>query len=251
MNRPPLPNLALGLLLLATRAWSADSPVSAAKMAQAEKLFWIAETHYYKDDDCRGAVEWYKKAAEQGYAGAMYRLGGIYLSNDCHGPALNNPHVAEAVEWTRKAANEGVSAAMLSLAIFYKGGLAVKKDRAEGQRWMWLAADRGDPQALINLSGHAGMKSKKEDYSIDEWIKEVREGAGDTPEQKDLVKRALSGQGDTVTEEDSVRQFNNLMDYEWYQDDGAPELGAHLLTKEQAAAYALSRPARKSSTSSP
>ena len=48
------------------------------------------------------AIEWYSKAANQGFADAQYNLGGIYYNG--LGVLQNN---TKAVEWWIKAANQG------------------------------------------------------------------------------------------------------------------------------------------------
>ena len=230
--------LALGAMLAAVCA-GAGGPAGAGR-AEAEKSFSAAEARYFgRPMDCPGAVDLYKKAAEKGHAPAMYRLGEIYLSDACHGAAPRRPNNAEAVHWFRQAADRGVSGAMNDLGICYKGGLGVQRSPAEGEKWIRLAAERGDPQALMNLAGYgAGMKGSKagKPYGGAEWLKQVREGSGDTPEQAAWVKTALEGRGDTVSKDESIRRFNNLTDYEWYQVL-TPELGADLLTKEQKADF--------------
>ena len=47
------------------------------------------------------AVQWYHKAAEQGYAEAQYNLGYCYLMG--YGVKKNHP---EAIKWFRKAAEQ-------------------------------------------------------------------------------------------------------------------------------------------------
>jgi len=48
------------------------------------------------------AARWYRKAAEQGDAGAQYNLGVMYKN----GQGVKQDH-AEAVRWLRKAAEQG------------------------------------------------------------------------------------------------------------------------------------------------
>ena len=71
------------------------------------------------------AVEWYRKAADQGYAQAQYNLGGMYEEGRGGLPQSD----ALAVEWYRKAADQG-----------YAGGAVA----SESRRWMYRkAADQG------------------------------------------------------------------------------------------------------------
>ena len=62
--------------------------------------------------DEREAVEWYRKAAEQGYAQAQFNLGECL--RDGRGIAKGEK---EAVEWYRKAAVQGHSQAQYNLGV--------------------------------------------------------------------------------------------------------------------------------------
>ncbi|MBO7224189.1 MAG: sel1 repeat family protein, partial [Kiritimatiellae bacterium] len=57
--------------------------------------------------DYAEAVKWFRKAAEQGHAGAQYRLG------ICYGKGLGVPQDhEEAAKWVRKAAEQGDAGAI-------------------------------------------------------------------------------------------------------------------------------------------
>lgn len=71
--------------------------------------------HLYEDgrgveQNDKEAVEWYRKAAEQGYAPAQFALGCLY--EDGHGVEQNE---GEAIKWYRKAAAQGYKEALLYL----------------------------------------------------------------------------------------------------------------------------------------
>jgi len=55
-------------------------------------------------------VQWYRKAAEQGFAKAQYNLGVKYAN----GQGVKRDH-AEAVRWYRKAAEQGLVSAVSAL----------------------------------------------------------------------------------------------------------------------------------------
>ena len=55
-----------------------------------------------RQDDAQ-AVQWYRKAAEQGYAQAQFNLGNMYV--DGRGARQD---YAQAVHWYRKAAEQGI-----------------------------------------------------------------------------------------------------------------------------------------------
>ena len=66
------------------------------------------------------AVIWYRRAAEQGHAGAQYSLGRMY---DIGRGAPEDD--AEAVRWFRLAAEQGHAGAQYSLGLMYDDGLGV------------------------------------------------------------------------------------------------------------------------------
>ena len=69
--------------------------------------------------DYATAVQWYRKAAEQGYGPAQFTIGFLY------GMGLGPPQdYARAARWYRKAAEQGFANAQHGLAIMYEGGLA-------------------------------------------------------------------------------------------------------------------------------
>ena len=84
----------------------------------------------YKDEDYEVALEEFRKAAEQGHAGAQFYLGILYRRG--RGVA---PDFAEAVRWYRKAADQGHAKAQYSLGRMHQRGQGVDKDFAEAARW--------------------------------------------------------------------------------------------------------------------
>jgi TPR repeat protein len=92
------------------------------------------------------AVKWYRKAAEQGNAGAQFNLGFCYAYGQ--GVVKNE---AEAVKWYRKAAEQGDAFAQFSLGIRYANGQGVAKDEAEAVKWYRKAAEQGNAGAQFSL----------------------------------------------------------------------------------------------------
>ena len=60
--------------------------------------------------DLAEAVDWFKKSADEGFAGAQYALGRMYESG--LGVSKNSD---EAVKWYQKAADQGLAEAKDSL----------------------------------------------------------------------------------------------------------------------------------------
>ena len=90
------------------------------------------------------AVEWYRKAAEQGHVEAQWELGGMY-----EGTYRNvKRDFAETVKWYRKAAEQGQVEAQGTLGGIYKVGRGgVKQDYVEAAKWYKKAAEQGHNQA--------------------------------------------------------------------------------------------------------
>ena len=84
------------------------------------------------------AVAWFRKAAEKGNPEAQQNLGRCLFNGD--GCEKNEQ---EAVSWYRKAAEQGESGAMFNLGACYLEGTGVKKDRAEATKWFKRAASLG------------------------------------------------------------------------------------------------------------
>lgn len=92
------------------------------------------------------AVNWYRKAAEQGMAEAQSGLGWCYSKG--YGVESN---ALEAVNWYRKAAEQGLPEAERRLGWCYETGAGLAKDAVEGAKWYRKAADQGDAKAQNNL----------------------------------------------------------------------------------------------------
>jgi TPR repeat protein/tRNA A-37 threonylcarbamoyl transferase component Bud32 len=93
------------------------------------------------------AMRWYRKAADLGDADAMFFVGLLYQYG--HGDYV------EALKWYRKAADLGVATAMGRIGMMYVEGQGVKQDKAEGKRWLSMAAERGNDQAKKNLEQYS------------------------------------------------------------------------------------------------
>ena len=81
---------------------------------------------------------WYRKAAEQGNAGAQTRLGWLFARGE--GVAEDD---SQAVCWFRVAAERGDAGAQLSLGWMYAAGEGVPKDAVQAYAWYNLAAAQG------------------------------------------------------------------------------------------------------------
>jgi uncharacterized protein len=87
------------------------------------------------------AVNWYRKAAEQGDTDAQLMLGLMYVAGDA----------VQATNWFRKAAEQGLSKAQFNLGVMYSNGDGVPKDHVQAANWYRKAAERGQANAQFGL----------------------------------------------------------------------------------------------------
>ena len=122
--------------------------------------------------DYKEAVEWYRKAAEQGDATAQCNLG--YMCNKGEGVKQD---YKEAVEWYRKAAEQGFAKAQSSLGTMYKHGQGAKQDYNEAVMWYRQAAEQGCANAQCNLGRmyYEGQGVKQDHKQAIAWCRKAAE----------------------------------------------------------------------------
>jgi tetratricopeptide (TPR) repeat protein len=101
--------------------------------------------------DDEEAVQWLRKAAEQGHRSAEYNLGEFYY----YGKG-----------WYRKAAEHGNPLAQYKLGLMYKDGDSVPQDDEEAVKWFRKAAEQGRnarPQYALGLA-YANGRGVPKDY---------------------------------------------------------------------------------------
>lgn len=118
--------------------------------------------------DYRKAVHWYRKAAEQGFAGAQNNLANMY--EEGHGVAQD---FSEAAKWYRRAAEQEDSYAQHSLGRMHLEGRGVPRDFLEAVRWFHRAADKRHPAAFRDLGNMywKGLGASKDNVSAYMWWK--------------------------------------------------------------------------------
>ena len=97
-------------------------------------------------------MNWYRKAAEQGFAEAQYNLGVCY--NNGHGITQD---YKQAVRWYRKAAEQGHARAQHNLGASYVNGEGVLEDYVQAYKWFNIASTNGLEEGSLN--------SKRERFS--------------------------------------------------------------------------------------
>ena len=89
--------------------------------------------------DYTQAVNWYRKAADQGLATAQENLGDLYFL----GKGVTQDY-SKAVYWYLKAAEQGYGKAQYNLGNMYHYGRGVTQSYAEDYFWTSLAASATD-----------------------------------------------------------------------------------------------------------
>ena len=90
-------------------------------------------------------MNWYRKAAEQGFAEAQYNLGVCY--NNGHGITQD---YKQAVRWYRKAAEQGHARAQHNLGASYVNGEGVLEDYVQAYKWFNIASTNGLEEGTLN-----------------------------------------------------------------------------------------------------
>ena len=130
------------LLALLGRSKVAPVPHSSSDpQLSAEEMYRCGITAYEakRYDE---AVDWYRKAAEQGNPNAQSNLGWAYYNGEGVTRDFD-----EAVKWYRKAAEQGNPNAQSSLGWAYYNGEGVTRDFAEALKWYREAAVQGNTLA--------------------------------------------------------------------------------------------------------
>lgn len=149
-------------------SYKADAEKGNANAQYRLGLFY--ETGYGVDKNSNEAINWYRKAAEQGHKEAKAEL--KKLEKIAQSSKETNPgdaqtqyelglryakgkeivkDEAEAVKWYLKAAEQGHAKAQNNLGLCYKEGTGVQKDDEEAAKWFSKAAAQGDADGQYNL----------------------------------------------------------------------------------------------------
>ena len=172
----------------------------------AELQFRLGKMHATgsgKAKDEADAVKWYRKAAEQGHAGAQCDLGLMYANG--RGVGKNE---AEAVKWYRKAAEQREANAQFNLGLRYSNGRGVAKDEAEAAEWYRKAAEQGDADAQCNLGVMYanGLGVAKDEAEAVKWYRKAVE-QGDADAQFNLGMMYASGRGVAKDKVEAVKWY--------------------------------------------
>ncbi|EJN05357.1 putative peptidoglycan binding protein,Sel1 repeat protein [Phyllobacterium sp. YR531] len=140
--------------------------------------------------DYAKAAEWYRLAAERGFAPAQYRIGNFYEK----GLGVDKDAV-KAIHWYELAAGQGNASAMHNLAVLLAAGVNGAPDNEGAARWFTRAAELGvkDSQfnlAILSAKGVGLKQNLEESYK---WFAIAAEaGDKDAASKRDDVAHAMN-----------------------------------------------------------
>ena len=102
------------------------------------------------------ALEWYRKAADQGYAVAQVILGWHYHTGE--GVPQDD---AESVRWFRLAAEQGRADAQHDLACSYRDGNGVPQDYVQAHMWYSLSASQSSEAEWANRAKNRDLTAQR------------------------------------------------------------------------------------------
>jgi len=94
--------------------------------------------YYFGHDvpkDALEALNYYRKAADQGVSFAQFNLGLMYAKGECV-----SKDIRKAVKWFTKATEQGYANAQFNLGVAYHNGNGVSLDDIRSYAWYSLAA---------------------------------------------------------------------------------------------------------------
>lgn len=136
------------------------------------------------------AAEWYRLAAERGFAPAQYRIGNFYEK----GLGVDRD-AAKAKHWYELAANQGNASAMHNLAVLLAAGTNGAPDNEAAARWFTRAAELGVKDSQFNLAilsaKGVGMKQNLEE-SYKWFAIAAQAGDSDAASKREDVAHAMT-----------------------------------------------------------
>ena len=154
------------------------------------------------------AINWYRKAAEQGYAWSQYRLAFCYLCGEG-----TEKDEAQAVKWFSRAAEQGHAAAQFSLGVCYENGEGTAKNNTEAVRWYRKAAQQGHMKAqyCVGYAYGFGEGIGKDAAEAVKWFRKAAE-QGHARSQYELGACYRSGSGVPRDDGEAVKWYRKAAD---------------------------------------
>ena len=129
-----------------------------AKRGNKEAQYELGYSYYGRNHS--KAIYWFTKAAEQGHAGAMHKLGEYYYSG-LMGVIKDN---TKAIYWFTKAAEQGDRSAMHKLGeCYYYGLMGVIKDDTKALYWYEKENDYYEKGKVLELKARIAERQNSTD----------------------------------------------------------------------------------------
>ncbi|KAF9290619.1 hypothetical protein BGZ88_007249 [Linnemannia elongata] len=137
------------------------------------------------------ALEWYLRAAECGHPAAQLNIGILYR----HGYGVPQDY-DQAMAWFVKAADQGYAAAQNNIGLLYRHGQGVPQDYSQALAWFHKASDQGYAPAEVNvgISYRLGEGVPQNDSLAMAWLLKGAE-KGDKRGQYYVGMQYLYGEG--------------------------------------------------------
>jgi curved DNA-binding protein CbpA len=130
----------------------ADVPPRTTKASSAEKIYRNGLDRY-NAKDYKGAMRFFKQAAELGDAKGQYALGFMLYHHTTRNVFTTHKIYGEAFNWWHKAAEQGNANAQYMLGLFYQHAEGTDYNGAEARKWFERAALSGHSLAKERLNG--------------------------------------------------------------------------------------------------
>ncbi|EPY2277258.1 tetratricopeptide repeat protein [Clostridium sporogenes] len=101
---------------------------------------------YYKKQNYKEAMYWYKTASEKGNSTSMSNIGSMYYK----GKGVEQDY-KKAMYWYKKASQEGNFTAMGNIGFMYYNGQGVKQDYEEAMYWYKKSYKEGNSGIMMNI----------------------------------------------------------------------------------------------------
>ena len=138
---------------------------TAAEDGDAGAQYNLAQV-YASEQDFANAINWYRKAAEQGCTNAQLALGETLLQGRKQTVTSADvpPDADEGVLWLGRAANQGGVQAQIQLGGCYQRGTGVEPNLIEAYKWFALAARQSNAVARVGLE-HLQLQMSRPDIA--------------------------------------------------------------------------------------
>lgn len=186
------------------------------------------ETGIGVDKDEGKAVEWYRKAAENGDGKAMREMASFYR----YGILGVEKNLSEAIGWYRKAAEDGDAVSQYKLAQCYWRGIGIAQSDSGAIDWLKKASENGVGAAsfllaMLYVDGIGGMA--KDHEKVEQFLQNAvtlwKKDSSSSPESNfHLGWCYANGFGTAKDDEESLRCFQRARRLEFNMEDNRREI---------------------------